>query len=169
MDSDDYDDEYVFQLFEGQKLNYFCTKCQLFMSNMIYLIMKNNELLPFLYKMSKKLGVLSTKLKLCAFTSLKDDSNANNDPSDDIIEKELEIKLDITKKSRRINRPVQFADQHGMMFSADIIHPIFRVRSDHGGGADRRRASGPVHRQEPRVQGHPVCRRPVRERGGGHL
>ena len=33
--------------------------------------------------------------------------------SDDLIEKELEIKLDITKKSRRINRPVQFADQHG--------------------------------------------------------
>ena len=77
--------------------------------------MKNNELLPFLYKMSKKLGVLSTKLKLCAFTSLKDDSNADisSNPSDDIIEKELEIKLDITKKSRRINRPVQFADQHG--------------------------------------------------------
>ena len=33
--------------------------------------------------------------------------------SDDLVEKELEIKLDITKKSRRINRPVQFADQHG--------------------------------------------------------
>ena len=138
MDSDDYDDEYVFQLFEGHKLNYFCTKCQLFMSNMIWLIMKNNELLPFLYKMSKKLGVLSTKLKLCAFTSLKDDSNADlsTNPSDDIIEKELEIKLDITKKSRRINRPVQFADQHGMITSADIFHPISRVRPDHGGGAD---------------------------------
>ena len=98
---------------------------------MIYLIMKKNELWPFLYKMSKKLGILSTKLKLCAFTSLKDDSNADTDPSDDIIEKELEIKLDITKKSRRINRPVQFADQHGMMDSADIFHPIFpgQVRS----------------------------------------
>ena len=36
--------------------------------------------------------------------------------SDDMIEKELEIKLDITKKSRRINRPVQFADQHGEVF-----------------------------------------------------
>ena len=133
--------------------------------------MKNNELLPFLYKMSKKLGVLSTKLKLCAFTSLKDDSNADisTNPSDDIIEKELEIKLDITKKSRRINRPVQFADQHGMITSADIFHPISRVRPDHGGGADRRRAAGPVHRQEPRVQGHPVRRRPVRERGEGHL
>ena len=33
--------------------------------------------------------------------------------SDDMVEKELDIKLDITKKSRRINRPVQFADQHG--------------------------------------------------------
>ena len=103
--------------------------------NMIWLIMKNNELLPFLYKMSKKLCVLSTKLKLCAFTSLKDDSISTN-PSDDIIEKELEIKLDITKKSRRINRPVQFADQHGMIISADIFHPISRVRPDHGGGAD---------------------------------
>ena len=30
-----------------------------------------------------------------------------------MVEKELDIKLDITKKSRRINRPVQFADQHG--------------------------------------------------------
>ena len=28
-------------------------------------------------------------------------------------EKELEIKLDITKKSRKINRPVQFHDQTG--------------------------------------------------------
>ena len=33
-------------------------------------------------------------------------------PSDEQ-EKELEIKLDITKKSRKINRPVQFHDQHG--------------------------------------------------------
>ena len=36
-----------------------------------------------------------------------------NDFSDDLGEKELEIKLDITKKSRKINRPVQFHDQHG--------------------------------------------------------
>ena len=94
--------------------------------------MKNNELLPFLYKMSKKLGVLSTKLKLCAFTSLKDDSNADisSNPSDDIIEKELEIKLDITKKSRRINRPVQFADQHGMMVGVLLLfHLSSQARS----------------------------------------
>ena len=116
MDSDDYDDEYVFKLFEGQKPNYFCTKCQLFMSNMKLLIKKNNELLSFLNKMPKKLGILSKKLKLCAVSSLREDSDnadISNIPSDDIIEKELEIKLDITKKSRRINRPVQFADQHG--------------------------------------------------------
>jgi hypothetical protein len=30
-----------------------------------------------------------------------------------LAEKELEIKLDITKKSRKINRPVQFHDQQG--------------------------------------------------------
>ena len=40
-------------------------------------------------------------------------SNAKHVYSDDMVEKELDIKLDITKKSRRINRPVQFADQHG--------------------------------------------------------
>lgn len=44
------------------------------------------------------------------------------DDDDDLVEKELEIKLDITKKSRRINRPVQFADQHG--------HIMEEVRSD---------------------------------------
>ena len=118
MDSDDYDDEYVFKLFEGHKTNYFCTKCQLLMSNMIFLIMKINELWSFLDKMPKKLGVLSKKLKICSLSSLKDDSDnadISNVPSDDIIEKELEIKLDITKKSRRINRPVQFADQHGKL------------------------------------------------------
>ena len=86
------------------------------MSDMKLLIKKNNELLSFLDKMPKKLGILSKKLKLCAVSSLRDDSDnadISNVPSDDIIEKELEIKLDITKKSRRINRPVQFADQHG--------------------------------------------------------
>ena len=33
--------------------------------------------------------------------------------SDELEEKELEIKLDITKKSRKINRPFSFIDQHG--------------------------------------------------------
>ena len=37
------------------------------------------------------------------------------DDDDEIQEKELEIKLDITKKSRRINRPVSFVDQHGRL------------------------------------------------------
>ena len=44
MDSDDYDDEYVFYLFEGHRINYFCIKCQLLMSNLIYLIKGNHEL-----------------------------------------------------------------------------------------------------------------------------
>ena len=127
MDSDDYDDEYVFKLFEGHKPNYFCTKCQLLMSNMIFLIMKINELWSFLDKMPKKLGVLSKKLKICSLSSLKDDSDnadISNVPSDDIIEKELEIKLDITKKSRRINRPVQFADQHGKL---SLVKPKSKI------------------------------------------
>ena len=33
--------------------------------------------------------------------------------SDELEEKELEIKLDITKKSRKINRPFSFIDQNG--------------------------------------------------------
>ena len=44
--------------------------------------------------------------------------------SDDLIEKELEIKLDITKKSRRINRRVQFADQHGKMARLFCVNRI---------------------------------------------
>ena len=56
-------------------------------------------------------------LRVCYFTArlLRRTrvSNTNHVCSDDMVEKELDIKLDITKKSRRINRPVQFADQHG--------------------------------------------------------
>ena len=48
--------------------------------------------------------------------------------SDDMGEKELEIKLDITKKSRRINRPVQFADQHGETKSIiEINDPVCSI------------------------------------------
>ena len=50
-------------------------------------------------------------------------------PSDDLGEKELDIKLDITKKSRKINRPVSFADQQGGYFDLCVhtkmmIHPV---------------------------------------------
>ena len=91
---------------------------------------------PFLRKMSNKLGNLSKKLQLCAFTSVKEDSknDISNVPSDDIIEKELEIKLDITKKSRRINRPVQFADQHGEIIftytGAELVTVLLFLRQD---------------------------------------
>ena len=55
--------------------------------------------------------------------------------SDDLIEKELEIKLDITKKSRRINRPAQFADHHGQGFCLPILADILTIcRPDNGGG-----------------------------------
>lgn len=63
--------------------------------------------------MFSNLGNLNTNLIMCKFTSVKDEGSNDCVNSDDLIEKELEIKLDITKKSRRINRPVQFADQHG--------------------------------------------------------
>lgn len=54
-------------------------------------------------------------LRVCHFsaTLLLSKELIKHVPSDDMVEKELDIKLDITKKSRRINRPVQFADQHG--------------------------------------------------------
>ena len=55
--------------------------------------------------------------------------------SDDLIEKELEIKLDITKKSRRINRPVQFADQYGEVFCLAVLADILTIcRPYYGGG-----------------------------------
>ena len=45
-----------------------------------------------------------------------------------MVEKELDIKLDITKKSRRINRPVQFADQHGETKSIiEINDPVCSI------------------------------------------
>ena len=56
--------------------------------------------------------------------------------SDDLIEKELEIKLDITKKSRRINRPVQFADQHGVIFFLPVLADILTIFRPHYGGGE---------------------------------
>ena len=41
-----------------------------------------------------------------------------------MVEKELDIKLDITKKSRRINRPVQFADQHGETEGGRLVDAV---------------------------------------------
>lgn len=71
--------------------------------------------MAFNHKMSlEKVDFWNQKLKAFKFTSvIAGDSDDDNNYSDDLVEKELEIKLDITKKSRRINRPVQFADQHG--------------------------------------------------------
>ena len=37
----------------------------------------------------------------------------DDDDDEEVQEKELEIKLDITKKSRKIGRPVSFLDQPG--------------------------------------------------------
>ena len=37
----------------------------------------------------------------------------DDDDDEEVHEKELEIKLDITKKSRKIGRPVTFVDQPG--------------------------------------------------------
>ena len=52
--------------------------------------------------------------KVCYFSAVLQSARITKHlASDDMVEKELDIKLDITKKSRRINRPVQFADQHG--------------------------------------------------------
>ena len=65
---------------------------------------------------------LEPDLRVCYFTARlqrRTRVKTNHVCSDDMVEKELDIKLDITKKSRRINRPVQFADQHGEL--QDII------------------------------------------------
>jgi hypothetical protein len=57
--------------------------------------------------------------------------------SDELEEKELEIKLDITKKSRKINRPFSFIDQHGKYCKKNLdlwvlqkgtFNPVFCVQ-----------------------------------------
>ena len=45
-------------------------------------------------------------------------------------EKELEIKLDITKKSRKINRPVQFHDQTGQKIENKTTFFSRQIRYD---------------------------------------
>ena len=52
--------------------------------------------------------------------------------SDELDEKELDIKLDITKKSRKINRPTCFADQTGgflkkIFFFKLIVKPAYQA------------------------------------------
>ena len=45
--------------------------------------------------------------------------------SDELDEKELDIKLDITKKSRKINRPTCFADQTGGFLKKIFFFKLF--------------------------------------------
>ena len=100
----------------------------------------------FINYIRKSLGMsgLEPDLRVCYFTArLLTTSRVKTKHvcSDDMVEKELDIKLDITKKSRRINRPVQFADQHGQFPKFIIIIPISDInvtgRSHHGGGEVR--------------------------------
>ena len=77
--------------------------------------------LNYIWKSTRMSG-LEPDLRVCYFTARlqrRTRVKTNHVCSDDMVEKELDIKLDITKKSRRINRPVQFADQHGELL--DII------------------------------------------------
>ena len=58
--------------------------------------------------------------------------------SEDFIPQDIEIKLDINKKSRRINRPVKLTDQDGKVLCEEFLADILTTFRTHNGGVEIR-------------------------------
>ena len=71
------------------------------------------------------------------------------------------MKLDINMKSRRINRPVQFYDQHSGVFSPVVLANIIYIPRQHTGWGEIRPGDAKsIHSLQPSIPGNTVyyCR-----------